>query len=1043
MSQITLIDKQELVMQSFVKSINPTTECEIRFGSFTKSFGPSRDEDKAKFISNVEIDFFYRLKQLYNNTYGISKKITYTKDIQYENAKDKKGKIRKTITTNSNFEPTQEQPIFMLKNNHRNFNFYTYGFRASLSTEKMLPRIDGVDLSKPTFFRFKDRTSYDFPYGRLDMTIVYQGNTEEEAISRNDTRYEIEFEIKAGVDYNDVMKIVTDILTVRQDNFYIISDNERKEIFNEYKRLTNYSYFIGAQPETLQKEQLTLLFKELYSVTDKADGERYFMLIDSNGFVYFIDSNINEMVKTNIRSTTFKSCLLDGELIRQKNNHKLNHISFYAFDIIYFDGQDLRGNLQFLLKQRLEKVREVMSSLDNNDKYSFHMKKFIYRNVFMGSDIIMKHIHDKPYENDGLIFTPMNEAYPTSKKWTKLLKWKPEELNTIDFYSVKESNNKWSLYVQHVQHKTQGKTYRPKTQQELLAEKRSELVKFDVNRLCENTETTHITFETTFDDNLFDPTTDEPFKTNTVIEFKWNGKKFVPLRTRWDKTYNPNKQGNYSSVACSIWNNINNPITSAQLFQMTNTTTEQVSDNFFFERMNDFHSKINQYLINKYTNKNDLTTANCDKFILELNTFNMIKNPNTFTFCNSIKQTNISYKNFKVDLLSDTACKIISNSVKNLCKTVFCLKFNTFLQSQNALDNIIKTIDYNIQKNGQLVISFIDSMQVEKLTTNFKESIHDNQIMYFIHNKNTSITPFNKTIKLFINGVSNENEPVEYIVDFDFLLQYMESKGYKCIETDLYSNMYNSYKNQTPNKLSTYEEDISGLYRICVFEKIESNISAVLNNKEELNMFNKNHLIEHKDIQFHKIKTTYDIYNILNCLKYNVFKSKYQNLELKSLHDIKLCIDELASPSLNITYYQKGDLIDNNNYIYFYNTLFEEETEGEEGTEIISVEQFYIILLNHKIIQTKQSIETINQLLESNQQPSSIYTPSPSIDTPSPSIDTPSQNSRKEELITELKKLGNKITVVLLKEYLKECGLKTSGKKDELLQRLNEHLNKN
>lgn len=1036
MSQITLIEKQESVMQSFIKSINPTTECEIRFGSFSKSFGASRDEDKAQFISNVEIDFFYRLKQMYNNTYGISKKVIYTKDIQYENAKDKKGKIRKIITTDSNFKATQENPIFMLKNNHRNFNFYTYGFRASLSTEKILPRIDGVDFNKPIFFRFKDRTSYDFPYGRLDMTIVYQGNTEEEALSRKDTRYEIEFEIKEGVNYNDIMKIVTDILAVRQDNFYIINDNERKEIFNEYKKLTNSFYFIGAQPETLQKDQLNLLFKELYSVTDKADGDRYFMLIDSNGFVYFLDSNINYILKTNIRSSKFKSCILDGELIKQKENHKLKHISFYAFDILFFDGHDLRGNIQYLLKQRLEIVNDVMSSLDNNDKYSFHMKKFIYRNVFMGSDIIMKHIHDKPYENDGLIFTPMNEAYPTVKKWTKLLKWKPEELNTIDFYAVKE-NNKWSLYVQHKKD-SQPKTYRPKTQQELLEEKRSELVKFDVNQLCEKTETTHITFETTFDDNLLDPTTDEPFKTNTVIEFKWNGQKFVPLRTRWDKTYNPNKQGNYSSVACSIWNNINNPITSNQLFQMTNTTTEQVSDNFFFERMNDFHTKINQYLINKYATKNDLTTVHCDKeFILELNTFNMIKHPNTFTFCNSIKQTNIAYKNFKVDLLSDTACNVISNSIKNLCQTVFCLKFNTFLQSQLILDNIIKTIDYNIKKNGKLVISFIDSNQVEKLTSNFQESIHDNQIMYFIHNKNTSTTPFNKTIKLFINGISNENEPIEYIVDYNFLIQYMESKGYKCIETELYSNMYNAYKNQTPNKLLKYEEDISGLYRMCVFEKIESNISSILNKKEELNMFNRNHLIEHKNIQFHKIKTTYDIFNILNCLKYNVFKNKFQNKELTSLNDIQTCMSEL---SLNVNYYDKSMPIENKNYIYFYNTLFEEETEGENGPEIISVEQFYIILLNHKILQTQQSIETINKLFEDSKPVSLDISKPVSPDTPEITQE-PSTSSRKDEIKTHLQKLGSKITIPVLKEYLKEFGLKTSGKKDELLQRLNQHLN--
>jgi len=55
-------------------------------------------------------------------------------------------------------------------------------------------------------------------------------------------------------------------------------------------------------------------------------------------------------------------------------------------------------------------------------------------------------------KNDGLIFTPVNEPYPKTKKWSSLLKWKPAELNTIDFFAVKigSDNNigKWQLYVQ-------------------------------------------------------------------------------------------------------------------------------------------------------------------------------------------------------------------------------------------------------------------------------------------------------------------------------------------------------------------------------------------------------------------------------------------------------------------------------------------------------------------------------------------------------------------------------------------------------------------
>ena len=75
-------------------------------------------------------------------------------------------------------------------------------------------------------------------------------------------------------------------------------------------------------PETLQKDQLTLLFKDLYSVTDKADGDRCFMFIDNSGDIYFLDSNINNVLKTDLKSQ-HRNCLIDGELIKKYNNDNI------------------------------------------------------------------------------------------------------------------------------------------------------------------------------------------------------------------------------------------------------------------------------------------------------------------------------------------------------------------------------------------------------------------------------------------------------------------------------------------------------------------------------------------------------------------------------------------------------------------------------------------------------------------------------------------------------------------------------------------------
>ena len=1058
---ITLGDINKETLLTYLKSLNHSTECEIRFGNFIYAEG---NPPKAEFASNVEIEFFYRLKQSLDNQKNLEKNHVYTKEISYKNADDKKGKLRETIFTNSEFQPTGKTE-YMVKNTHRQHNIFDYNCRISLASEKTLTRVDGVSLHSPMFFRFKNRFSYTFHAGILDMTIVYQGKTEEEALSKKNVQYEVEFEIKKP-DYDSIVNMMSFVLAVRQDNLYVMNTREKRNIINQYRSLVmpqkkGHPYFIGAQPETLQKEQLSLLFKELYSVTDKADGDRFFMFIDAKGYISFIDNNINNILKTDLKSNSYTNCLIDGELIRIIEDYHTSKISFHAFDIIFYNGHDLRGDEEFLLKQRLELLSNVVSSLPENSYYDISLKKFIYRNVFMGSDIIMKNVQNKPYKNDGLIFTPMNEPYPKSKKWTKLLKWKPAELNTIDFFSVKEGNI-WKLYVQE--------TFTEQSSSDAFVKRKTNLVLFDVNKLCNIPETTQITFETSFDDSLMDPTTNEPFQTNTVIEYQWLGDKFAPLRTRWDKTANPSKHGNFSSVACSIWNNIHNPITPSQLFQMTNTMTEQVSDkNFFFERMSNFHSKINQYLTNKYVP--DLTTSECDKGVvnLELNTFNLLKTNNTFTFCNSIKKTNINYKNFKLDLTSDNSCNIIKQSIKELTtdniliKTICCLKFNPFFKSLDNLNKFMEIVDYNLNNGGKLILSFMDSKQLNDQLKIKNIDIKNNEIMYYIEPSNNTEQIFNNYIKCFINGISNESDPLEYIVNYNYLLEFMKEKGYTCVESESYEHLYKMFLNSNKdNLLNDYEVNISNLYRYCVFEKIESRVTSVLHNKIEMVskiemthslihdktsihdktqvIKNKNkNLIEHKNLEFYKLQSNYDIYNLLNCINCNVFKHMHKKSDIISFNDI---ISSLKHSNMHdkIVPYFKDQKPVNKPMIYFYNHYYEEEVN--DGEEPLIINQFYAILYNGTILQNTQEINDINELLEKSQQEIKQEEPKQieEVVKVEEVVEVVKEEDKKMRIKSELVKLGNKVTMVILKDYLRELNLKTSGKKDELLERLNEQL---
>ena len=1055
---IILGETNKNTLITYLNSLNSTTEFEIRFGTFVYSDTQklsSETKHEYEFQAHVETDFFYRLKMILNNQTGLSNKTQYTKELIYENAADKRGKIRQIIYTNDNFIPTGQKE-YMLKNTYRQHNIFDYDCRVSLSSEKILQKeiIRGVQFDKPSFIRYKHRISYYFGCGVLDLTIVRQGKTEED--TNKYIQYEIEFEIKKN-DYPSIIQIMSFILSVKQNNFYVINTREKRNIINQYRSLTmptkkGHPYFIGAQPETLQKDQLSLLFKELYSVTDKADGDRYFMFIDNNGNISFIDNNIINIMKTDLKTESFNNCIIDGELIRVMNNQQLSKIYFYAFDILYINNVDLRGNVNYLLKQRLEQLNNVINSIQSNDMYIIKMKKFIYRNVFMGSDIIMKNINNQPYNNDGLIFTPMNEPYPVSKKWTKLLKWKPAELNTIDFYSVKKSQDGevfWELYVQDMI-KPESTNYQYKTN------KKTELVLFDINKLCNTSEEKIITFKTTFDSTLIDPTTNEPYKSGTVIEYKWNGEKFIPLRTRWDKTANPSKHGNFSTIACSIWNNIHNPITPEQLFQMTNTSTESTDSGklFFFERMKKFHNKINQYLINKFIkdeNGNILTTSTYDKEIniLELNTFNQIQHKNTYTFCNSIKHSNLNYKNYKLDLTSDNAPNIISSCIEKYkvkMSSVFCLKFNIFFKSQNIFDNFIQICDYNLKKNGKLILVFIDLKQC--LNNHF---IKNNEIVYYIDKKNIIENQiYNNYIKLFINGITNESEPIEYVVDSEYLVKYLESKGYNCIENETYESLYDIYnktgENNIDTKLDKHEQDISKLYRYCVFEKIESNILNVISNKMVQEYQQQNvHLIEHKNLKFNKITCSYDIFNILNCINYTIFKNMYNNTLITSFDDIQNILNSI-NKKIQMYNTSMPTPTDSNEYLYFHNYTFEEESKDSSEKTVIN--QFYIVLYNNTIIQNSKTIHEIKQYFierpEQHMPQKEEHIQQEHIQQEHVQQEHVQQEniqvSRKQQVKNELNTLGTKITINILKEYLKEFELKTSGKKDELLNRLKEFL---
>lgn len=277
---------------------------------------------------------------------------------------------------------------------------------------------------------------------------------------------------------------------IQQSNF-VITNTQKKSVLNFYKNIANVNeqatFLEARQPISLEIQYLTEMLPNKYAVTDKADGDRYFLII-MNSHVYFISTNLN--VKDSgiqLKTAGYDGTILDGEYIFIP---KLNRHLYLIFDCLFIGLTDIRGEVKFM--ERIKKAEELCTKifvLDkqqgfkknvyktagefNIDDYKqFHKKEYSraikYLNddikiepkyplirtkyfidvvgaqpweIFSYAEMLWKDYTENsdigcPYILDGLIFQPLDQQYITNQRESKLFeyKWKPPQKNSIDFY---------------------------------------------------------------------------------------------------------------------------------------------------------------------------------------------------------------------------------------------------------------------------------------------------------------------------------------------------------------------------------------------------------------------------------------------------------------------------------------------------------------------------------------------------------------------------------------------------------------------------------
>ena len=596
-------------------------------------------KSKLKLIRTVELDISYSDKNSDNFRISISGIENINKYIRML------GRRKNHVIYSALVGLSEKNPEIRTMKKVRGdiINIEDFDMRVRLASENKLTQnevnlLKNLHQSKKDIilYRYKDRISLEIVNNSdvnisIDLTSVKSAN-DINHIENSPPSYELEIDLsskKKGLPkkyLDNVYGEISNMLKVAGNSNYIVSNSVKKDVLKDYQStldVSEGSKLDARQTVTLEIQHVVDKLPNKYAVTDKADGDRAFLIVhEKNVFIIF---NLLDIVHTGItlNKEDYNHTILDGEFVFISSTNR--HV-FLVFDCLYRGKDDIRQTTSFL--ERLKHAQEVINDCFNlkdhknyqqkyydgkyeidkiltyydndlqkymdalNHDIKLHKTKVLVRRkffiptmggqnneIFKYSSLIWnKYKKDKnincPYILDGLIYQPLNQKYITSAKSIEYFdyKWKPQEKNSIDFYikyqKYKGSNKPVIAFDNSTDEEEQlhGKPYK--------------IINLYVGKRVKGAETY----------TLFEPEKDmikyEAFiylkdgeardldgniiVDSTVVEFYYNNdpnipdnNRWVPMRTRYDKTELVNRfkkgYGNYSEIAYRNWRSIKNP----------------------------------------------------------------------------------------------------------------------------------------------------------------------------------------------------------------------------------------------------------------------------------------------------------------------------------------------------------------------------------------------------------------------------------------------------------------------------------------------------
>jgi len=365
-------------------------------------------------------------------------------------------------------------------------------------------------IDEKIFFRLKERTSLliednDDYFIRIDITDT-KTTRNLQKIMNNTITSNYELEIEYGIKSNKVFSnkekqeclkkiydIAENLLKFIQQSSFIIGNTTTNNIIEYYKEIsditTDIRSIVARQPISLEIQHLTEILPNRYAVTDKADGDRFLMIIYKLG-VYLINTNLIVRDTGIILDKSFEhynGSLFDGEYIYIQSERR--HI-YLIFDCMRNGLTDIRPTSS--LMQRIQIADNIIkdcfifkgqtgmkytqmptqATFDIDNAWKHYDKELTKYYDVLNTD--MKFVKEYPlirrkyfvpvfgaarweiskysvllwekytidaktkfpYHLDGLIYQPLEQAYITNVADSKYpdYKWKPPVKNSIDFY---------------------------------------------------------------------------------------------------------------------------------------------------------------------------------------------------------------------------------------------------------------------------------------------------------------------------------------------------------------------------------------------------------------------------------------------------------------------------------------------------------------------------------------------------------------------------------------------------------------------------------